>query len=103
MLLVVAALALPGGPMAGVQTGFLAGLALDVAPPGSHLVGQNALVFSSSDNHAGRWPNDVSGDSGQGQTAPSEIVANAVCAPFGEAAAGAARRHVRATRGSRGW
>ena len=45
VLLVVAALALAGGPMAGVLTGFLAGLALDVAPPGSHFVGQNALVF----------------------------------------------------------
>ena len=45
VLLVVAALALAGGPMAGVLTGFLAGLALDVAPPGSHFVGQDALVF----------------------------------------------------------
>ena len=45
VLLVVASLALAGGSMAGVLTGFLAGLALDVAPPGSHFVGQNALVF----------------------------------------------------------
>src|SRR5580704_17200251 len=45
VLLVVAALALAGGPMAGMLTGFLTGLALDVAPPGSHFVGQDALVF----------------------------------------------------------
>src|SRR4029077_657649 len=33
VLLAVAALAVAGGPMVGVLTGFLAGLALDVAPP----------------------------------------------------------------------
>ncbi|HEX6518409.1 MAG TPA: rod shape-determining protein MreD [Streptosporangiaceae bacterium] len=45
VLLTVAALALANGPMAGVLTGFCAGLALDVAPPAGHLVGQDALVF----------------------------------------------------------
>ena len=45
VLLAVAALALAGGPMTGSLIGFWAGLALDVAPPGSHFVGQNALVF----------------------------------------------------------
>src|SRR5580704_1592452 len=45
VLLTVAALALATGPMAGAVLGFCAGLALDVAPPAGHLVGQDALVF----------------------------------------------------------
>jgi len=45
VLLAVAALALANGPMTGALTGFCAGLALDVAPPAGHLVGQDALVF----------------------------------------------------------
>jgi rod shape-determining protein MreD len=45
VLLAVVALALTGGPLAGLLTGFLAGLALDVAPPASHTIGQYALVF----------------------------------------------------------
>ena len=43
VLLAVAALALADGPMIGALIGFSAGLALDVAPPGSYLVGENAL------------------------------------------------------------
>jgi hypothetical protein len=45
VLLTVAAVALASGPMAGVLSGFCAGLAMDVAPPAGHLVGQDALVF----------------------------------------------------------
>ena len=45
VLLTVAALALATGPMAGSVSGFFGGLALDVAPPAGHLVGENALVF----------------------------------------------------------
>ena len=45
VLLAVIALALTGGPVAGTLTGFAAGLALDVAPPASHTIGQYALVF----------------------------------------------------------
>lgn len=45
MLVTVAALAVTGGPMAGTLTGFFGGLALDIAPPGSHLAGSHALVF----------------------------------------------------------
>ena len=41
----MAALALASGPLAGMLIGFWAGLALDVAPPGSHFIGQDALVF----------------------------------------------------------
>ena len=45
VLVVVVALALTGGPVEGMLGGFCAGLALDVAPPATHLVGQYALVF----------------------------------------------------------
>jgi rod shape-determining protein MreD len=45
VLLVVVALSLSGGPLAGAIGGFCAGLALDVAPPSDHLIGMYALVF----------------------------------------------------------
>jgi rod shape-determining protein MreD len=45
VLVVVVVLALFGGPLEGSVIGFCAGLAADIAPPVSHLVGQNALVF----------------------------------------------------------
>ena len=84
VLLVVAALALAGGPMAGVLTGFLAGLALDVAPPGSHFVGQNALVFCLVGYACGLLAEETS-DSEQGHTALFEIVVTAGGAVLGEA------------------
>ena len=45
VLLVVVAIALTSGPLAGLVTGFAAGLALDLAPPASHAIGAYALVF----------------------------------------------------------
>jgi rod shape-determining protein MreD len=45
VLVVVVALALTGGPLDGAIIGFAAGLALDIAPPASNLLGQSALVF----------------------------------------------------------
>jgi rod shape-determining protein MreD len=45
VLLAVTALGLTGGPAVGMLTGFWAGLALDIAPPASQLVGGRALVF----------------------------------------------------------
>jgi rod shape-determining protein MreD len=45
VLLAVVALGLRGGPAAGALTGFCAGLGLDLAPPGSYLAGEYALVF----------------------------------------------------------
>jgi rod shape-determining protein MreD len=45
VLLVVVALALSSSPMAGLISGFCAGLALDIAPPSDHLIGLYALVF----------------------------------------------------------
>jgi rod shape-determining protein MreD len=45
VLLAVVALALQATPAVGAVTGFCAGLALDLAPPGSYLIGEYALVF----------------------------------------------------------
>lgn len=84
VLLVVASLALAGGPMAGVLTGFLAGLALDVAPPGSHFVGQNALVFCLVGYVCGMLA-DTQDDAEQGHSALFEIVVVAAGAVLGEA------------------
>ena len=85
VLLVVAALALAGGPLTGVLTGFWAGLALDVAPPGSHFVGQNALVFCLIGYACGLLADDSSGDAAeQGHTALFEIVVTAAGAVCGE-------------------
>jgi len=89
VLLAVAALALAGGPMTGVLIGFWAGLALDVAPPGSHFVGQNALVFCLI-GYACGLAADVPNSEGvpeQGRTALFEIVVTAVGAVVGEALA----------------
>jgi rod shape-determining protein MreD len=86
VLLVVAALALAGGPLAGVLTGFAAGLALDVAPPGSHFTGQDALVFCLIGYLCGLLADQSSGDSAeQGHTALFEIVVTAAGAVCGEA------------------
>src|SRR6266487_1334094 len=41
VLLAVVALGLTSGPMAGMLTGFLAGLALDIAPPASGVLGED--------------------------------------------------------------
>ena len=45
VLVLVVALAIVGGPMRGMMAGFAAGLCTDIAPPGSPLIGQYALVF----------------------------------------------------------
>jgi rod shape-determining protein MreD len=88
VLLAVAALALAGGPLTGALTGFWAGLALDVAPPGSHFVGQDALVFCLIGYACGLLADDSSGDAAeQGHTALFEIVVMAAAAICGEALA----------------
>ena len=88
VLLAVAALALAGGPLIGALTGFWAGLALDVAPPGSHFVGQDALVFCLIGYACGLAADDSSGDAAeQGHTALFEIVVTAAAAICGEALA----------------
>jgi rod shape-determining protein MreD len=46
VLVLVVALALASGPRNGMLIGFGAGLALDIAPPATHLLGLNALAFT---------------------------------------------------------
>ncbi|HUN30655.1 MAG TPA: rod shape-determining protein MreD [Trebonia sp.] len=48
VLLIVLALAAVGGPVPGMVFGFIGGLALDVAPPGSDLIGEKALIFCAA-------------------------------------------------------
>ena len=45
VLVVVVAMALASGPLEGAVIGFAAGLAIDIAPPATNLLGQSALVF----------------------------------------------------------
>jgi rod shape-determining protein MreD len=45
VLLLVAAVAVCTRPMTGLLTGFVGGLALDIAPPATHYAGEYALVF----------------------------------------------------------
>ena len=87
VLLAVAALALADGPMIGALIGFSAGLALDVAPPGSYLVGENALVFCLIGYLCGlaREVPNSEGVPEQGHTALFEIGVVAVAAVCGEA------------------
>jgi rod shape-determining protein MreD len=60
VLLAVVALGLCSGPAAGAVTGFGAGLALDIAPPGSYLIGEYALVFCLVGYFCGRLRGAVS-------------------------------------------
>jgi rod shape-determining protein MreD len=45
VLVLVAAVALAAGPVPGMTFGFVAGLCVDLAPPGSPVIGQYALAF----------------------------------------------------------
>jgi rod shape-determining protein MreD len=87
VLLAVAAFALAGGPASGAFTGFLGGLALDVAPPGSHFVGQDALVFCLVGYGCGLLaaPPPGEGSREPHRTALFEIVVMAAGAVCGEA------------------
>jgi rod shape-determining protein MreD len=87
VLVVVAGLALASGPLTGALIGFWAGLALDVAPPGSHFTGQDALVFCLIGYACGLLADDSAGDTmtEPGHTALFEIVVTAAGAVCGEA------------------
>lgn len=89
VLLTVAALALGTGSMAGSVTGFFAGLALDVAPPAGHLVGEDALVFCLIGYLCGLLASPSSADGRQDQehSALFEIGVTAIGAACGEAMA----------------
>jgi rod shape-determining protein MreD len=79
VLLVVVALGMCSGPAVGAVTGFCAGLGLDIAPPGSYLIGEYALVFCLVGYLAGRL-----------RSAANESALLAVAAAMAVAAAGEA-------------
>ena len=79
VLLAVAALGLCSRPATGAVTGFCAGLCLDLAPPGSYLVGEYALVFCLVGYFCGRL-----------SSAPNRSALLTILAAMGAAAAGEA-------------
>jgi rod shape-determining protein MreD len=79
VLLVVVALGLCARPSTGAVTGFCAGLGLDIAPPGSYLIGEYALVFCLVGYLCGRLRGLV------GRSALLTIVAAMAAAAAGEA------------------
>jgi rod shape-determining protein MreD len=54
VLIAVTALGVINGRLGGMLAGFFGGLALDIAPPGSHLAGEYALVFCLAGYCCGR-------------------------------------------------
>ena len=79
VLLAVVALGLCSRPATGAVTGFCAGLCLDLAPPGSYLIGEYALVFCLVGYFCGRL-----------SSAPNRSALLTILAAMGAAAAGEA-------------
>jgi rod shape-determining protein MreD len=79
VLLLVVALGLCARPATGAVTGFCAGLCLDIAPPGSYLIGEYALVFCLVGYLCGRLRGAV------GRSALLTIAAAMAAAAAGEA------------------
>ena len=76
VLVLVVVVGLARGRVAGTLTGFVAGVALDLAPPGSHLIGESALIFCVVGYACGRVSAWVGG-------APLRVLAAAVIATGG--------------------
>jgi rod shape-determining protein MreD len=76
VLVVVAALGLASGPASGAIAGFAAGLALDLAPPGSGVLGEYALIFVLVGGACGRLRGTLS----RSAVLPIVIVAAAAAA-----------------------
>jgi len=84
VLLVVAALGVSAGPVAGLLAGFAGGLAIDVAPPGGHLAGEYALVYCLVGYACGRTRDLVQGSSAD-RSATASLTVMAVGVVAGEA------------------
>ena len=93
VLLVVTAVAVRAGPMAGMLAGFAGGLALDVAPPASHLAGEYALVFCLVGYACGRARNAIIHATGE-QTMVASLTVMALGTAAGEAGKAALGRLV---------
>lgn len=78
VLVVVIALGLTQGPATGMLAGFVAGLALDLAPPASHLIGASALIFCLLGYGCGRLAG------GQGRSTAWRFAVAALAAALGE-------------------
>jgi rod shape-determining protein MreD len=86
VLLLVAAVAVTSNPMVAVLTGFVGGLALDIAPPVSHYAGEYALIFCLVGYLAARVMAAISAASGGAERDPAVALAvMAVAAAAGEA------------------
>jgi rod shape-determining protein MreD len=79
VLLVVVTLGLCGSPAAGAMIGFWAGLGVDLAPPGSYLIGEYALAFCVTGYLCGRLRSVVD------RSALLTVVLAMLCAAAGEA------------------
>jgi rod shape-determining protein MreD len=93
VLLVVTALAVTSGPMAGTLAGFAGGLALDIAPPGGHLAGEYALIFCLVGYACGRIMTAVEEATGE-RPVVTALTVMAVGAAVGEAGKAALGRMV---------
>ncbi len=90
VLLVVTALGVTAGPMAGLLAGFAGGLAIDVAPPGGHLAGEYALVYCLAGYACGRIRDLLQGGNSERPMTTSLLVmaAGAAAGEAGKAALG---------------
>jgi rod shape-determining protein MreD len=70
VLLLVAAVAVVSTPLIGAVTGFVGGLALDVAPPDTHYAGEYALVFCLTGYATARWRTALYAGSATGDRDP---------------------------------
>lgn len=75
VLLCVVAIGLVAGPRPGLIAGFCAGLALDLAPPSTGLIGQYALAFCLVGYLSGRWSATLRGSAVAALTAAAGAIA----------------------------
>ena len=93
VLLTVTAVAVCTGPVTGMLAGFAGGLALDVAPPASHLAGEYALVFCLVGYACGRVRNVILHATGE-QTMVTSLTVMVLGVAAGEAGKAALGRLV---------
>jgi rod shape-determining protein MreD len=79
-LVLVVVLGLTRGPVTGMLTGFVAGLGLDLAPPGGYLIGESALIFCVIGYGCGRLSGRTDG------SVPRQLAAAVIAVGAGEAA-----------------
>jgi rod shape-determining protein MreD len=83
-LVLVVMVGLTQGPFTGMLTGFSAGLALDLAPPGGYLIGASALVFCLVGYGCGRLGGRADGRAYR--ASPLQLLVAVIAVAAGEAA-----------------